>query len=394
MLASALPTTRIRVKTSTLRVGLLGCGTSGTKLLGSAFKIAAEGGRTPHIQLVALADLCGSRLQQTARSLKGSCPSAYAVGPSTRFVGHQAGEQLLRSQLDVVVIALPVELRTKAVEQAVRYGKHAYVEHCLANSGFALQRFQRAEHTATAQNVLLHVGSRTQPAQRWAACLDAIQQGILGAIREIQHECQIPLAFPRSSLDAEALAGERALAGCPNGLEVLEARSTVLEIADALWRQTPRLAIARSHVHYAAGALESRIDYEFGPDERLLSHCRVAPQIRNRLDRIQVVGERGSCDLQRGKLFDLSGRLITSAGHQRVDRGLGLNQFLTKVSWLLNSAPAGRVSQVTSGESEIASKPASPAFRVSLALIMGELAGYSGETQNQGSALHSRLPII
>ncbi len=109
-------------KTDTLRVGLIGCGSRGSGAAVNAMQA------DPNTQLVVLADVFEDKLKASAERIKKSIGTQYAVEPSQEFVGFDACEKLLSTDVDVVLLATPPHFRPAHLKRAIEAGKHVFAE--------------------------------------------------------------------------------------------------------------------------------------------------------------------------------------------------------------------------------------------------------------------------
>ncbi|MBI3839160.1 MAG: Gfo/Idh/MocA family oxidoreductase [Planctomycetia bacterium] len=105
-----------------MKIGLIGCGGRGTGAVGNAF--AADS----NIKLTALADAFDDRLQGSLNQLKKTAADRVAVEPDHCFVGFDAYEKLLATDVDVVILATPPHFRPAQLKAAIAAGKHVFCE--------------------------------------------------------------------------------------------------------------------------------------------------------------------------------------------------------------------------------------------------------------------------
>lgn len=107
-----------------LRVGLVGCGGRGTGAASQALQ-ADE-----NVRLTAMADLFEDRLQLSLASLRkidGVSPRV-DVAADQQFVGFDACDRLLQTDVDVVLLATPPHFRPRQLAACVAAGKHVFAE--------------------------------------------------------------------------------------------------------------------------------------------------------------------------------------------------------------------------------------------------------------------------
>ncbi len=106
----------------TLRVGLVGCGGRGTGAARDAV-VSADG-----IEVVAMGDLFEDRLDRSREGLKQEIGDAYKVDDDHAFVGFNAYQRVLDSDIDIVILATPPAFRPAHFQAAVEAGKHVFME--------------------------------------------------------------------------------------------------------------------------------------------------------------------------------------------------------------------------------------------------------------------------
>lgn len=112
--------------TQTLRIGLVGCGGRGT---GAAFNALKA---DPHVVITAMADIFAEKLQPSLASLRRELPDKTKVEPSRCFLGFDAYQKLIDSDVDVVLLATPPGFRAQHFRAAVDAGKHSFLEIAIA----------------------------------------------------------------------------------------------------------------------------------------------------------------------------------------------------------------------------------------------------------------------
>ncbi len=121
-----------------LRVGLVGTGGRGT---GAAQQALAADSNT---KLVAMADAFQDRLDMSLRIMKRSDVAAQVdVAKDRQFTGVDGYKKLIE-QVDVVLLATPPHFRPMQLEEAVRQGKHVFVEKPVGVDTPGVLRVQKA----------------------------------------------------------------------------------------------------------------------------------------------------------------------------------------------------------------------------------------------------------
>ncbi|MBT5927283.1 MAG: Gfo/Idh/MocA family oxidoreductase, partial [Verrucomicrobia bacterium] len=107
-----------------IKVGLIGCGGRGTGAAAQALQ-ADE-----NIKLVAMGDLFADRLETSLNTLTKTSAVAdkVKVKQDHQFVGWNAFEQVLASDVDSVILTTPPHFRPAHLKAAIAAGKHVFAE--------------------------------------------------------------------------------------------------------------------------------------------------------------------------------------------------------------------------------------------------------------------------
>ena len=125
--------------TDTIKVGLVGCGGRGT---GAAIQAMNTSGGD--VNLVAMGDVFEDRLQGSYRSIKGKHGDKVKVTKDTQFVGYDAFEKVLGSEIDMIILATPPGFRPMHFEAAVKAGKNVFMEKPVATDAPGVRRVLEA----------------------------------------------------------------------------------------------------------------------------------------------------------------------------------------------------------------------------------------------------------
>ncbi len=106
----------------TLKVALIGCGGRGTGAAVNALS-ADKGAR-----LTVMADAFAEKIGPSLERIKAEKPDQVDVKDDRRFAGLDAYKEVMASDVDVVVMALPSHFHCIHLKAAVEAGKHVFVE--------------------------------------------------------------------------------------------------------------------------------------------------------------------------------------------------------------------------------------------------------------------------
>lgn len=136
----------------TLKVGLIGCGGRGTGAAEEALNA------DPNVVLSAMADAFSDSLDASYKKLKGKLSQKVQVPDNRKFVGLDAYQKLIDSDVDVVLLAAPTAFRPAHLEAAVNAGKHIFCEKPFAVDGPGMRRVIMAAQKAKEKRLSLVSG--------------------------------------------------------------------------------------------------------------------------------------------------------------------------------------------------------------------------------------------
>ncbi|HPK00360.1 MAG TPA: Gfo/Idh/MocA family oxidoreductase, partial [Candidatus Hydrogenedentes bacterium] len=141
----------------TLKVGLLGCGGRGTQ---DAMNLLAgnEG-----VELVAMGDIFEDHLEDRRKQLvehnDPNISSKVKVEDKNCFVGWDAYQHILNTDIDIIMETSTPFIRPKHLEAAVEAGKHIFAEKPVATDTHGLQVFRRAMAAHKAKGLSMVAGT-------------------------------------------------------------------------------------------------------------------------------------------------------------------------------------------------------------------------------------------
>jgi predicted dehydrogenase len=105
-----------------LRVGLIGCGGRGSGAAANAMNAGDD------VRLVAMGDVFADKAQASRKNLKTAKPHQVMVDDDHVFVGFDAYQKVIDSDVDVVLIAASSRFHPQFLKAAIDGGKHVFVE--------------------------------------------------------------------------------------------------------------------------------------------------------------------------------------------------------------------------------------------------------------------------
>ncbi len=158
-----------------IKVGLIGCGGRGT---GAARNCVAS---SEGVRIWAMGDLFADRLASSKRNL-ASLGDAFAVEPDREFVGFDAYEKVMGTDIDLVILATPPGFRPLMVEAAVAHGKNVFMEKPVAVDPVGIRRVIAASEVATKKGLAIVAGTQRRHEQNYLEVMQRIHDGAIGEV--------------------------------------------------------------------------------------------------------------------------------------------------------------------------------------------------------------------
>jgi len=162
----------------TLKIALIGCGGRGSGAAGQALNV-------PGTKLVAMADAFKDRLEGSLKNLKEAHSTSVDVPPERQFVGFDAHKQAI-ALADVVILATPPGFRPYHFEEAVRQGKHVFMEKPVATDGPGVRKVLAAAEDAKRKGLKVGVGLQRHHQPGYLETLKRLHDGQIGDIHTLR----------------------------------------------------------------------------------------------------------------------------------------------------------------------------------------------------------------
>lgn len=160
-----------------IRIGLVGCGGRGTG--------AADHNLNTHglgkVKIVAMGDVHQDQLTKSLQILQKKHGDRVEVSPEAQFVGFDAYKQVI-PLCDVVILATPPGFRPIMFEEAVKQGKHVFMEKPVAVDGPGVRRVLEAAKIAKQNNLKVAVGLQRRHQPNYEQSIKRMQDGEIGQI--------------------------------------------------------------------------------------------------------------------------------------------------------------------------------------------------------------------
>lgn len=161
---------------STLKLALIGCGGRGT----GAAKQALNNNACP-VKLIAVADAFQYKMERSLEQLKTQFPGKVDVPKERQFLGLQAYKTAI-SLADVVILTTPPGFRPMTFEEAIRQGKHVFMEKPVATDAPGVRKVLAAAAEAKKKNLKVLVGFQRRSDPAYIETVKRIHDGAIGDV--------------------------------------------------------------------------------------------------------------------------------------------------------------------------------------------------------------------
>ena len=162
-----------------IKVGMIGCG---GRCSGAAAEALATG---PDVRLVAMTDVFESKVQAALQNLKKLFPDKVVVDQDHCFTGLDGYKKVIEAS-DVVLIACASKYHPFYSEEAIKAGKHVFVEKPHGIDPVGVRRMQAACDLAKEKGLSIVSGLQSRFDVGWQECMKRIHDGIIGDIVAVQ----------------------------------------------------------------------------------------------------------------------------------------------------------------------------------------------------------------
>jgi predicted dehydrogenase len=164
----------------TLRVGLVGCGGRGSGAANDCVQ-SSEG-----VELVAMGDLFEDRLEESQKNLKEALGDAYKVDAEHGFIGFDAYQHVIDSDVDLIILATPPAFRPQHLRAAIEAGKHVFMEKPVAVDPVGVRSVMESAKMAKQKGLAIVAGTQRRHDPAYIEAMQRIHDGAIGEIKSAQ----------------------------------------------------------------------------------------------------------------------------------------------------------------------------------------------------------------
>jgi predicted dehydrogenase len=162
--------------TDTIRVGIIGCGGQGTRDLISCVKSSSG------VEIVAMGDLFQDRQQESFDKLTKEVPAALKVAPDKRFVGFDAYQKVVQTDVHLVLLTTPPHWRAQHCQAAIEAGKHVFMEKPGGVDPKGIRSLIQTAALAEQKKLSLVAGTQRRHSKKYQEIIRRIHDGQIGEI--------------------------------------------------------------------------------------------------------------------------------------------------------------------------------------------------------------------
>jgi predicted dehydrogenase len=163
----------------TFKIALIGCGGRGSGAAVNAIENAAGA----NVQLVAMADAFRERLDSSLSRIQKRCPGHADVREEHKFVGLDAAQKAIQSDVHMVLLCSPPGFRPQDFEAAVAAGTHIFMEKPICVDGPGYRRVLAANELAKQKRLMVAVGLNGRHSQPNRDAVKYIHDGAIGQVQ-------------------------------------------------------------------------------------------------------------------------------------------------------------------------------------------------------------------
>ena len=373
-----------------LKIALIGCGGRGSGAAAQALSTKEN------LKLIAMADAFRDRLDGSLREISNQHKDKVQVPEENKFIGFDAYKKAI-SVADVVILATPPGFRPIHFEEAVKQGKHIFMEKPVATDAPGVRRVLAAAEEAKKKNLKVGVGLQRHHQLGYIETIKRLHDGALGDITSMRcyWNGTTPWVHPRAELEKQA------------GRKLTEMEYQMRNWYYFVWLCGDH--ICEQHIHnldvinwvkngypvraHGMGGVEVRkgpdygeifdhhaVEFEYADGSRCFSQCRHINGCWSDVSE-HVVGTKGTCWVGGGR----GEYTMQGFKHDVIWRfsGGGANPYQQEHDDLFeairndkpyNEAENGAKSTMTS--------------------ILGRMATYSGKVINWDDAINSKISVM
>lgn len=285
--------------TDTLRIGLVGCGGRGTGAANNCVQSA------PGIELVAMGDLFEDRLTESKKQLRKALGDSYKVDADHEFLGFDAYQKVIDSDVDLVLFATPPHWRPQHLRAAVEAGKHTFIEKPVAVDPAGIRSVMESARMADQKGLAIVAGTQRRHDPAYIETMQRIHDGAIGDLVTAQVYWNQGGLWVRERMpgmsDLEWQTRNWLYFTWASGDHVVEQHVHNIDVANWAFQAHPVKALAtggrQTRVDPSYGHIFDHfmIEFEYPEGQHVTSMCRQQDGTARRVGE-RIIGTQGTSD--------------------------------------------------------------------------------------------------
>jgi myo-inositol 2-dehydrogenase/D-chiro-inositol 1-dehydrogenase len=364
-----------------IKIALVGCGGRGTGAASQALNAGSE------LELVAIADLWEDKAKTALKLLSDKHEGQVKVADDHVFSGFDGYKQAIAAA-DVVLCATPPGFRPQHFEEAVKQGKHVFLEKPVATDAFGVKRVLAAAAEAKKKNLNVCVGLQRHYQPSYIDMVKRLHDGALGDLHfmRVYWNAQARAGLERNEGESELayqirnwyfftwLSGDHILEQHVHNLDVAHWVMNALPVrAIGLGGRQVRTAKINGHIfdHHA-------VEFEYANGARVFSQCHQMAGRCTRQVSEAAHGTKGIAEFSQNGRFTLGKDVLYEPRRRGAEDGHQLEHYAF-------------FENIRSGKPR---NDAIYAAHSTLMGIMGRMATYTGQAITWEQAMNSKEVLV
>ena len=336
------------------------------------------------VELVAVADAFERRAAQCVQNVKETHGEKVKVNDDNTFIGFDAYEKLLASDIEMVFLCTPPGFRPLHFEAAINAGKHVFMEKPVAVDAPGIRRVLKANEKAKEKGLAVAVGLQRRHERAYMETINELREAAIGDLLSSRVYWNSGLLWQNARNKDEAELNYQMrnwyYFNWLCGDHIVEQHIHNLDVINWLLDDFPVSAQGQGGRLVRTGPNSGQIydhhavEFTYKNGHKMISQCRHMDGCWNKVAEY-VQGSQGSCEINRARIFDPQGKKTFQSkgkrgGHQQEHHDLF----------------AAMRSGVIPNEGEYGAKS-------TMTAILGRLATYSGKKLKWEEAIESKISL-
>jgi predicted dehydrogenase len=363
-----------------LRVALVGAGGRGA---GAAMNILST---KANVKLVAVADAFQDRIDTALKNLSARQKDRVDVPKDRQFVGLDAYQKAIDSDVDLVLLCSPPGFRPSHFEAAVKASKHVFMEKPVATDSPGVRRILAANQVAQQKKLAVAVGHHLRHETKHLEVVKRIHDGAIGDVMYVRVYFNSSGIWNRprkpEQTEMEYQVSNWYHFTWLSGDHLVEQHVHDIDVGNWIKRAHPVRAqgMGGRQVRIQPGIGEifdhHAIEFEFADGSRMFSACRQIPGCWNSFSQ-HAHGTKGFAHIEGHGVSELC-----VAGQEPMKWKRTADGHQVEMDDLVAAMQAGQ-----------AYNEADSAAESTMTAILGRMATYSGKMVEWDAAMASQLDL-